>query len=599
MLALHRSGRQADALACYQRYIRMLRDELGLDPSPELQALHEAILRRSSAIDPHRGRRPDRIDPAPETAPSTVVELADRPAPAAAASTFRPAEIPADVVDFTGRVHELESLDAFLPARDAPSSSGMLIIAVTGTAGVGKSALAVRWAHKVAARFPDGQLHVNLRGYSQRAPTQPIEALATMLRALGVGADHVPVEADEAARLFRSMLADKRVLLVLDNARSAEQVRPLLPGSSGCLVLVTSGNRLDGLVASHGVRRLTVDPLGEDEAVELLGRILGPHRVANERAAVARLAHACARLPLALRIAAANLDSEPYLSIATYVKELHKGDRLAALRIVDDSQAVQSVFDASYAGLPIDSRRVFRLLGLAPGPDIAMAAVSVLTGLDRGLAALVVGRLAAAHLVQPSGPDRFTAHDLLRLYMRQRATAEDDRAERVAAVESLLHWYLDHARAAARVLHPDLLRLADLEQPPPEAGFDDRIAAEGWLDAERPNLVAAIDHAAAHGPMPIAWLLADVLRGYFWLRGNVVDWLRTGHVARAAAAVSGDLRGQAVAHIGLALAHSSQGRHSRATSSYRTALVLSTEASWEEGRAIARSGLRHAETSAG
>lgn len=602
MLALHRSGRQADALACYQRYIRMFRDELGLDPSPELQELHEAILRRSPAIDLLGGSRLDVTEPAPAAVPPKPVDLPDSPtiaAPDASATAFRPAEIPADVVDFTGRVRELEALDAFLPSGDEPLSSGMLIIAITGTGGAGKTALAVRWAHKVAMRFPDGQLHLNLQGYSQGSPMQPIEALATMLRALGVDADDVPVEPDEAARLFRSVLADKRMLLVLDNACSAEQVRPLLPGSSGCLVLITSRNRLAGLVASHGARRLTVDPLSEDEAMELLGRILGPDRIANEREAVSRLARACAFLPLALRIAAANLEGEPHRSIAAYVDELHKGDRLGALRIVDDSQAVQTVFDASYTGLPIDTRRVFRLLGLAPGPDIAMDAVAALAGLDKEQVSLVVGQLVAAHLVQPSAPGRFTAHDLLRLYMKQRAQAEDGPEERTAAVETLLHWYLDHARAAARILHPHMLRLADLEHPAPAARFDDHATAVDWLDAERLNLVAAIDHAAAYGPRSVAWLLADVLRGYFWLRGHVVDWLRIGRVSRAAAAVSGDLCGETVACISLAFAHYSQGRYRRAIDNYQTALELSTSAGWEAGRATALSNLGLAEASAG
>jgi DNA-binding SARP family transcriptional activator len=514
MLALYLSGRQPDALACYRRYARTLCEELGLDPSPELRDLHDAILRRSVVGYPPGGGRPDPVLPATATAPAKPADLPDGsriPAPHAAA--FRPAEIPADIVDFTGRVRELQALDAFLPVRDGPLPRGMLIVAVEGTAGAGKTALAIRWAHRVTDRFPDGQLHVNLRGYSQGIPMQPIEALTTMLRA--VGADRVPEEPDEAARRFRSLLAGKRMLLVLDHARSAEQVRPLLPGSSGCLVLVTSRNRLAGLVASHGARRLTVDPLSEDEAVELLGRILGPHRVADEREAAHRLAHACALLPLALRIAAASFDSGLHRSIAAYVDELDKGDPLAALRIVDDSLAVQSVFDASYTGLPIDTRRVFRLLGLAPGPDIALDAVSTLTGLDRGQAALAVGRLAAAHLVQPSGSGRFTSHDLLRLYMRQRAEAEDGQEERVAARERLLHWYLDHARAAAGLLDPHMPRLADVERPAPVARFDDRAAAVDWLDAERPNLVAAIDHAATYGPRSVAWRLADVLRGYF------------------------------------------------------------------------------------
>jgi tetratricopeptide (TPR) repeat protein len=228
-----------------------------------------------------------------------------------------------------------------------------------------------------------------------------------------------------------------------------------------------------------------------------------------------------------------------------------------------------------------------------------MAALAALTGLDKERAHVIVGQLAAAHLVQPSGPDRYTAHDLLRLYMKQRAEAEDGQAACTAATETLLNWYLDHARAAARVLHPHMLRLADLEHPPPAASFADHAAAVDWLDAERPNLVSAIDHAAAYGPQSVAWLLADVLRGYFWLRGHVVDWLRIGRVARAAAVVSADPRGQAVAHISLAFAHYSQGRYRRAIDNYRTALELCTSAGWEPGRATALGNLGLTEAHAG
>jgi tetratricopeptide (TPR) repeat protein len=408
-----------------------------------------------------------------------------------------------------------------------------------------------------------------------------------MLRALGAGAEEIPIELDEAARLFRSLLAGRRMLIVLDNAGSAAQIRPLLPGSSGCVVLITSRDRLAGLVASHGARRLTVDPLGTDDAVELLTRILGPERMRREPGAAASLVQACAALPLALRIAAANLDGDPQRLIAGYAAELRGGDRLAALRIEGDSQAVQTVFDTSYAALPAETRRLFRLLGLAPGPDISTGAMAAMAALPVGDVSRHFDRLAAAHLVHAGARDRFALHDLLRFYAGQRAEIEDAREDRRLVVGSLLTWYLDHACAAARVLHPHMLRLSDAAPGTPAAHFDNHTEALEWLDRERGNLVAAVDEAPAHGAPQVAWLLADVLRGYFWLRGYAVDWMHTAHAGLAAARAGGDLRGQAAANVSLAFAHYSQGRLQRAIDHYLAARDFSRQAGWQEGQATA------------
>jgi DNA-binding SARP family transcriptional activator/tetratricopeptide (TPR) repeat protein len=590
MLALYRSGRQADALTGYHQYAELLRDELGLDPGPELRKLHEAILRRSPDIGLP-------ANPAQQPSPPA----AETPAPPGAGPApvlTRPAELPADVVDFSGRVREIATLDKLF-AEGRERSRGVQIIAITGTAGVGKTALALHWAHRVAEQFPGGQLHVNLGGHSQGAPMRPIDALTTMLRALGVNAEQTPFELDDAARLFRSLLAGRQVLLMLDNAVSAEQVRPLLPGTSGSVVLVTSRDRLTGLVASHGARRLALEPLSTAEALELMRQILGESRMSSDPTATERLVQACAALPLALRIAAANLDSEPHRSVADYAAELRDGDRLAALRVDGDSQAVQTVFDSSYTALPADMKKLFRLFGLVPGSDISAVALARMADLDADRAARLCVGLAAGHLVQESGRKRFTTHDLLRVYARQRAAAEETAEAREAAVGALFDWYLDHARAAARVLHPHMMRLADQELPPPSAHFADHAAALCWLDDERANLVAVVAAADNHGKPSTAWYLADILRGYFWIRGHIVDWLHTAEVGVTAASTHGDLRGEAAAHVSLGFAHYSRGLCKQAADHYRAALDRSRRAGWEAGQATALSNMGLAQATAG
>jgi hypothetical protein len=370
----------------------------------------------------------------------------------------------------------------------------------------------VRWAHRARARFPDGQLYVNLRGYALTPPLRPIEALARFLHALGVGAEEVPADEAEAAAMYRTLLADRRLLVVLDNARHADQVRPLLPASPGCLVLVSSRDRLLGLVARYGARRLTLDVLSPTEAHELLARILGQDRVAAEAAATAELAQMCGLLPLALRIAAANLLDQPGRGIADYVTELSETRRLAGLAVDGDPDAtVRTAFDTSYAVLEPDDRRMFRLLGLVPGPEVTAPAAAALADVPLRRAAQLLDRLAGAHLLEPRTPGRFGFHDLLRLYARQGTQQEDEAKVRQEASERLLAWYLHGADGATQLLYPTVVRLplpaASSHLPVPT--FDDRAQALAWLDAERPNLVAAVQHAADHGPRPSAWLLAD------------------------------------------------------------------------------------------
>jgi tetratricopeptide (TPR) repeat protein/transcriptional regulator with XRE-family HTH domain len=520
----------------------------------------------------------------PKPAPGTTGEPTRRPAPA---------QLPPDVTGFTGRADQLRELDRLLDQGDEQPTA-VVVTAIAGTAGVGKTALAVRWAHRARARFPDGQLYVNLRGYAPTPPLRPIEALAQFLHALGVGAEEVPADEAEAAAMYRTLLADKRLLVVLDNARHADQVRPLLPASPGCLVLVSSRDRLLGLVARDGARRLTLDVLSPAEARELLASILGPDRVAAEAAATGELARMCGLLPLALRIAAANLLDQPGRSIADYLAELTETSRLAGLAVDGDPDAaVRAAFDTSYAVLDPDDRRMFRLLGLVPGPEVTAPAAAALAAVPLRRAAQLLERLAGAHLLEPRTPGRFALHDLLRLYARQRAEAKDSEPERHAALGRLLDWYLHTAATATQLLYPSMVRLplppASRQLPVP--AFSDRGQALAWLDAERSNLVAAVQHAADHGPRPSAWLLADALHGYLWQRMYVVDWSAVAESALAAAQAEGAARAQSAAQLSLADLNLCLGRYRQAIEHYSRALTLNQQTGWLEGQAATLSKL--------
>ena len=459
-----------------------------------------------------------------------------------------------------------------------------MISAIAGTAGVGKTALAVHWAHRVRDRFRDGQLHVDLRGHASLPPLRPVEALARLLHALGVPAGQIPPDTDDAAGMYRSLLADRRMLIVLDNARRSDQVRPLLPGNPDCLVLITSRDQLTGLVARNGARRITLDVLTPDESGELLTRLLGAGRVRAEPEAAGELARLCAHLPLALRIAAANLADRPHETIAGYTARLKAGDRLSELDIEDDAEAaVRSAFDLSYTALSPGTSKLFRLLGHLPGPDITAEAAAALAGMPVGEAGRRLDQLGAAHLVTEHAPGRYTLHDLLRLYAAERA-AGDERPRR-----RLFDHYLHTADAAATVLYPQVVRLPLDGRA--DRVFDDQRQAFEWLDAERDNLLAAITQAAAHGPRPHTWLLADTVRGYLSQRAFTADWLTAAEAALAAAEADGEPIAQAAARLGLATLYWRQDDYQAAIDQLRPALELATRAGWSAGQAAALGNL--------
>ncbi|MFE4972012.1 BTAD domain-containing putative transcriptional regulator [Kitasatospora sp. NPDC056651] len=434
MRSLHASGRTPEGLAAYRRIADRLAEDLGLDPGPELRSLHLELL----ATEPVR--TPAAATPAapPEEAPATPSTPTDPPPPP-------PAQLPPAPAAFVGRATELAALDALLATPPTP------VCAVSGPAGAGKTALAVDWAHRVRDRFPDGQLYADLHGYSVDAPLAPHTVLARFLRALGVPGDRIPTTPDEAAALYRSLLAGRRLLVVLDNARDAEQVRPLLPGAPDCRTVVTSRTRLDGLTVRNGARPLVLDVLPAPQAVELLARLLGEHRVRAEPRAAAELADACGRLPLALAITASRLAAVPDRSLAEHSAELLDTDhRLSALQIEGDATStVRAAFDLSYRSLPAEARTLLRLLTLLPAVGIGADAAAALAGAPAAAVRPVLDRLATAHLLTVDEPGHYRLNDLLRLYAAERRSAETSAAERRAALVRLGRWYLHRGRSPA------------------------------------------------------------------------------------------------------------------------------------------------------
>ncbi len=486
-------------------------------------------------------------------------------------------QLPPAVTGFTGRTRELEALTHLLDPAGAASGT-VVISAIAGAAGVGKTALALHWAHQAAGHYPGGQLYVNLRGYDPDRPVPAASALTWFLRALGVAGPDIPPEEDERAALYRSLLAGRQMLVVLDNAGSPEQVRPLLPGTVTCGVVVTSRDSLAGLVARDGAARLDLDLLPAADAVALLRTLIGERADADPSAAGA-LAAQCSRLPLALRVAAEFVTARPDMSLASLVAELTDQHRRLDLLDADgDPRAgIRAVFSWSYRNLGAVPARVFRLLGLHPGSDLDAHAAAALGGMSLGDAAEVLGLLARTHLIQRAGPGRYDLHDLLRAYARELAATGDTEDERSAALTRLLDHYLHAAAAAMDTLYPsERDRRPRIPVPAsPVPPLADQARARAWLDTERANLIALAAYAADWGWSGHATRLATTLARYLEIGGHYPEAIAIqGHAMRAARD-TGDRAAEAAALNNLAVIDLWLSRWSEAADHLGQALALS------------------------
>jgi tetratricopeptide (TPR) repeat protein/transcriptional regulator with XRE-family HTH domain len=475
-----------------------------------------------------------------------------------------PRQLPSDVIGFVGRADELGQLDAVLHTAGREPSA-VVISAVSGTAGVGKTALAVHWAHRVAERFADGQLYANLRGFDAGGSVvEPAEVVCGFLDALGVTPQRMPAGTDAQVGLYRSLMAGRRMLVMLDNARDAGQVRPLLPGAAGCLVVVTSRNQLMSLVATNNAHPLTLDLLSVAEAEQLLAGRLGRKRIAAEPDAVAAIIDHCARLPLALAVVAARAATRPTFPLSALVAELHQADgNLDGLAGTEPSTDVRSVFSWSYQALSPGAARTFRLLGLYWGAEIGLATVASLTGLPTASARQLLTELSGAHLITEHLPGRYTYHDLLRGYAAQQASTIDSEDERTAALRRVLDHYLHTAYRAALLFYP---HRRPIGLPAPQPGITvtelaDHGQALVWFTEEHSTIVAAAQHALVQGHLTHAWQLAWALSDFLDRSGHWSEQAEVQRTALAAADRLGDLEAQAHARRGMARACSRLGAY--------------------------------------
>ncbi|MEU4449360.1 BTAD domain-containing putative transcriptional regulator [Actinosynnema sp. NPDC050801] len=588
MLALHRGGRQAEALFHYDRLRSRLADELGADPGAPLRRLHQQILTDAEEIasppsappqSSAEGLSAEGLSAEGLSADGSSADGSSADGSSADGSSgndgadpvVTPRQLPAPPEPFIGRHDELEQLD--LAAHG--SSTAVVVCAVAGVGGVGKTWLAVTWAHRHLDRFPDGQLFVDLRGFSPDArPMEPAVAVRGFLDALGVPTDRIPVDAHAQAALFRSLVVDKRLLIVLDNAATTDQVTPLLPGGGTCTVLITSRHKLPGLITANGAHHVPLGMLGEQESRALLTRRLGAHRTTAEPAATSDLIRSCGGLPLALGIVAAHARTRPGTSLAHLAEEL-RDSGLAALDDDDPMASLPTVLSWSLRALTPEQRQVVALLGVVPGPDTDLHAVANLVGHSLTRTRALLRGLEDACLLDRDARGRYRMHDLVRDFAASLAHRDLSEPLRRAALRRLVEFYLHTAHTADRRLGSHRSdRLPDLPEPTCRHGLPDLPAALAWFEVEHLCLLAALRTAIAQEWHQVAWHLVRNLSTFLIRGGHRRDHLAAWQAGLVAAEHLDDPALRATAHRRLGNCHADLWRHDEAIAHMEQALAL-------------------------
>ncbi|NEA31171.1 AfsR/SARP family transcriptional regulator [Streptomyces sp. SID13031] len=563
MLGLYRTGRQAEALDVYQSIRRRLIDELGIEPGQALRQMQERVLGGAAEAE----------------------NLSRRPQPPVVGVV--PAQLPHEVAHFTGRDGELRRATELCEAATSDALGGfVLILAIDGPAGVGKTALAVQLARQVAGSFPDGQLFLDLRGFDPRAAALTSgDALEHLLRGLGADPELLQQNATAKAGLYRSLLTGRKVLVVLDNAVDVEQVRPLLPGSRGCLAVVTSRNRLAGLVARDGATRVSVEVLAPDASLDLLRQVLGAELVESDVPLARELAAYCGHLPLALRIAAERIAGSDHYSIGDLVNELRvDGDRLDSLSTPDDeSSAVRAVFSWSYRALKPADAQAFRLLGLHPAQEVGVPDAAALLAIDEPAARRQLDSLVRWHLLEQVGRDRYRFHDLLRVYAHECAGLDEPGSSAGAAIERLIGWYLAAAVRTREILAPGLGQISSTAavQAAVRLTYDEAMT---WAGGHLTALIDVLRMAAHRGFDQSAADLATALGALCHSTSRWTEWLGAIEIGQAAARRSGDRLSQGRLANDAGLVHHFLGQQEEAVAGHEAAIEILTDLELDPGQ---------------